>query len=75
MFQEVAPGQRSEDLVGRPLIHKSGLKQATGEAVYIDDMPTFSSKLGICTWVKVFSINPEFRILRLTLYGKSASKC
>ena len=26
-------------------------------------------------WVKVFRINPEFRILRLTFYRKSASKC
>ena len=26
-----------------------------------------------CAWVKV--INPEFRILRLTFHGKSASKC
>ena len=27
------------------------------------------------SWVKVFRINPEFRILRPTFYGKSASKC
>ena len=27
------------------------------------------------TWVKVFRINPEFRISRLTFYRKSASKC
>ena len=26
-------------------------------------------------WVKVFRINPEFRILRLTFRRKSASKC
>ena len=26
-------------------------------------------------WVKVFKINPEFRILRLTFHRKSASKC
>ena len=28
-----------------------------------------------CPWVKVFRINPEFRILRLTFQRKSASKC
>ena len=28
-----------------------------------------------CTWVDVFRINPEFRILRLTFHRKSASKC
>ena len=27
------------------------------------------------TWVNVFRINPEFRILRLTFHRKSASKC
>ena len=27
------------------------------------------------TWVKVFRINPEFRILRLTFIRKSTSKC
>ena len=27
------------------------------------------------TWVKVFMIIPEFRILGLTFFGKSASKC
>ena len=27
------------------------------------------------TWVKVFRINPESRILRLTFYRKSASRC
>ena len=26
-------------------------------------------------WVKDFRVNPEFRILRPTFYGKSASKC
>ena len=27
------------DAVGRPVVHVSAMKQATGEAVYIDDMP------------------------------------
>ena len=27
------------------------------------------------TWVKVFRIIPEFRILRLTFHRKAASKC
>ena len=29
----------------------------------------------IITWVKVFRINPEFRILRMTFHRKSASNC
>ena len=31
--------------MGRPQPHTSGIKQATGEAVYLDDMPQFTSKL------------------------------
>ena len=33
------------------------------------------SVLRINSWVKVFRIFPEFRILRLTFHRKSASKC
>ena len=31
--------------------------------------------LGTYLWVKVFRMIPEFRILRLAFYRKSASKC
>ena len=35
-----------------------------------------SSEIGaLVSWVKIFRIIPEFRILRLTFYEKSASKC
>ena len=47
VYQEVAPGQLTEDPVGRPLTHVSGIKQATGEAIYVDDMPQFASKLHV----------------------------
>lgn len=33
------------DPIGRPMAHTSSLKQATGEAVYVDDMPTFQNEL------------------------------
>uniref|UniRef100_A0A8C9WEF3 Aldehyde oxidase 6 n=1 Tax=Scleropages formosus TaxID=113540 RepID=A0A8C9WEF3_SCLFO len=36
--QEVSQGQRGDDLVGRPVMHRSALSQATGEAVYCDDI-------------------------------------
>ncbi|XP_053396021.1 xanthine dehydrogenase/oxidase-like isoform X1 [Mercenaria mercenaria] len=45
IYQEVASGQREEDPVGRPINHLSAMKQATGEAVYIDDMPKFQNEL------------------------------
>ena len=37
--------------------------------------PLLPHKLLLIISVKVFRINPEFRILRLTFHGKSASKC
>lgn len=35
--------QNQTDVVGRPIPHLSAEKQATGEAVYIDDIPKFES--------------------------------
>lgn len=31
--------------MGHPIIHLSALKQATGEAVYCDDMPCYENEL------------------------------
>ncbi|XP_075451587.1 xanthine dehydrogenase/oxidase isoform X2 [Ascaphus truei] len=45
LFQEVPEGQAPEDLVGRPLMHLSAAKQATGEAVYCDDIPYYENEL------------------------------
>ncbi|XP_051780208.1 xanthine dehydrogenase/oxidase isoform X1 [Erpetoichthys calabaricus] len=45
LFQAVPPGQEIDDVVGRPLVHLSALKQATGEAIYCDDMPRFQNEL------------------------------
>nr|XP_045603418.1 xanthine dehydrogenase/oxidase-like [Procambarus clarkii] len=45
LFQKVRGGQNSGDPIGRPITHISALKQATGEAVYVDDMPTFTREL------------------------------
>uniref|UniRef100_A0AAY4DHY6 FAD-binding PCMH-type domain-containing protein n=1 Tax=Denticeps clupeoides TaxID=299321 RepID=A0AAY4DHY6_9TELE len=43
--EAVPPGQSSEDFVGRPIMHLSALKQATGEAVYCDDIPCYENEL------------------------------
>ncbi|CAL8080403.1 unnamed protein product [Orchesella dallaii] len=37
LYQIVPKTQKVEDLIGRPTVHLSGLKHATGEAVYTDD--------------------------------------
>ncbi|XP_021947177.1 xanthine dehydrogenase/oxidase [Folsomia candida] len=43
--QIVPSGQPDHDLVGKPIPHMSGMKQATGEAIYVDDMPKFENEL------------------------------
>ncbi|KPI92786.1 Xanthine dehydrogenase [Papilio xuthus] len=37
--------RKSYDTVGQPIIHTSALKQATGEAIYCDDMPIIEGEL------------------------------
>ncbi|XP_069577315.1 xanthine dehydrogenase/oxidase [Brachyistius frenatus] len=45
VFQAVPEGQRQDDVVGRPMMHLSAMKQATGEAVYCDDVPLYENEL------------------------------
>ncbi|XP_036419585.1 xanthine dehydrogenase/oxidase isoform X2 [Colossoma macropomum] len=45
LYQTVPPGQSTDDMVGRPIMHLSALKQATGEAVYCDDIPQYENGL------------------------------
>uniref|UniRef100_A0A8D2KYG3 FAD-binding PCMH-type domain-containing protein n=1 Tax=Varanus komodoensis TaxID=61221 RepID=A0A8D2KYG3_VARKO len=37
-YQDVAPEQLPHDTVGYPIMHHAGIKHATGEAVYCDDI-------------------------------------
>ncbi|KAG7154629.1 Xanthine dehydrogenase/oxidase-like 2 [Homarus americanus] len=62
LFQKVPPGQSPVDPIGRPITHTSALKQATGEAVYVDDMPTFSNELYAAM---VLSTRPHAKILNI----------
>lgn len=41
----MAKGQNQDDVVGRPIMHLSAMKQATGEAVYCDDVPLYENEL------------------------------
>ncbi|KAK7085090.1 hypothetical protein SK128_008316 [Halocaridina rubra] len=45
LFQKISSSQDPIDPIGRPMCHSSALKQATGEALYVDDMPHFSKEL------------------------------
>ncbi|RXG72356.1 Xanthine dehydrogenase/oxidase, partial [Armadillidium vulgare] len=57
--------QEEIDLIGRPIPHVSALKQTTGEAAYIDDLPKFDNELHaafvISTKVhaKILNIDPS----------------
>uniref|UniRef100_A0A8C4F212 2Fe-2S ferredoxin-type domain-containing protein n=1 Tax=Dicentrarchus labrax TaxID=13489 RepID=A0A8C4F212_DICLA len=45
VLQAVPEGRSQDDAVGRPMMHLSALKQATGEAVYCDDVPLYENEL------------------------------
>ncbi|XP_071963951.1 xanthine dehydrogenase/oxidase-like [Antedon mediterranea] len=45
MFQEVSNNQSPIDPVGRPLVHLSAYQQATGEAIYVDDIIALKNEL------------------------------
>uniref|UniRef100_A0A673NAA6 Xanthine dehydrogenase/oxidase n=1 Tax=Sinocyclocheilus rhinocerous TaxID=307959 RepID=A0A673NAA6_9TELE len=45
LYQAVPPGHNSDDVVGQPIMHLSALKQATGEAIYCDDIPCYENEL------------------------------
>ncbi|XP_027780828.1 aldehyde oxidase [Marmota flaviventris] len=44
-YQNVDPKQLPRDPIGRPIMHLSGIKHATGEAIYCDDMPAVDREL------------------------------
>ncbi len=50
------------DPIHRPKIHSSGLKQATGEAMYIDDMPKHENELYLAL---VYSTKAHAKILSI----------
>uniref|UniRef100_A0A8C6N089 Xanthine dehydrogenase n=1 Tax=Mus spicilegus TaxID=10103 RepID=A0A8C6N089_MUSSI len=47
LFQEVPKGQSEEDMVGRPMPHLAADMQASGEAVYCDDIPRYENELSL----------------------------
>lgn len=59
---QVPKDQKETDLVGRPLVHASAFKQATGEAIYCDDIPQFSEELYLAT---VLSTRAHAKILNI----------
>lgn len=64
-FELVGDKQVPSDAVGRPLTHRSAYKQATGEAIYCDDMPTAEGELYLAfvlstkAHAKLLSVDPQ----------------
>ncbi|CAH0406917.1 unnamed protein product [Chilo suppressalis] len=44
-FELIGDKQKKTDMVGRPIQHMSAYKQATGEAIYCDDIPIAENEL------------------------------
>ena len=65
LFQVNSEGKPETDLCGKPIFHLSGMKQATWEAVYVDDMPRFENELYLAivmstkAHAKILSIDPS----------------
>lgn len=63
-FELIGDKQLKSDMVGRPVQHTSAFKQATGEAIYCDDMPTAEGELYLAfvlsskAHAKILSIDP-----------------
>lgn len=64
-FDLVGDKQVKSDAVGRPIPHMSAFKQATGEAIYCDDIPIAEGELYLAfvlstkAHAKLISVNPE----------------
>ncbi|KAL2731325.1 xanthine dehydrogenase [Vespula squamosa] len=61
-YQIVPEEQAHTDLLGRPIIHTSAFKQATGEAIYCDDMPSVNGELYLSL---VISTRAHAKILKI----------
>ncbi|KFP51668.1 Aldehyde oxidase, partial [Cathartes aura] len=62
IYQDVDPRQSPQDPVGRPIMHQSGIKHATGEAVYTDDIRPVDGELSLAV---VTSIKAHAKIISI----------
>ncbi|CAH6791652.1 Aox3 [Phodopus roborovskii] len=69
MFQCVDPSQPQQDPVGHPVMHQSAIKHATGEAIFIDDMPPIDQELFLAV---VTSTRAHAKITSLDVSGALA---
>ncbi|GAB1284987.1 Aldehyde oxidase 3 [Apodemus speciosus] len=60
-FKDVDSQQPLQDPIGRPIMHQSGIKHATGEAVFCDDMSVLAGELFLAV---VTSSKPHAKIIK-----------
>uniref|UniRef100_A0A0A9WB52 xanthine dehydrogenase n=1 Tax=Lygus hesperus TaxID=30085 RepID=A0A0A9WB52_LYGHE len=79
-FTVVPNTQEKTDAVGRPIVHASAFKQATGEAVYCDDIPRFENEaylslvLSKKSHAKILSIDASAALEIPGVYGFFSAK-
>ncbi|XP_043851338.1 aldehyde oxidase 3-like isoform X1 [Dromiciops gliroides] len=61
-YECVDSHQPPQDPVGRPVMHQSGIKHATGEAIFCDDMPAIDEELFLAV---VTSTRPHAKIISI----------
>ncbi|XP_076172915.1 xanthine dehydrogenase rosy isoform X2 [Ptiloglossa arizonensis] len=61
-YQVVSKNQKMDDLIGRPIVHASAFKQASGEAIYCDDLPKSTNELYLAL---VLSTRAHAKILKI----------
>ncbi|XP_076656021.1 xanthine dehydrogenase rosy [Halictus rubicundus] len=61
-YQVVSKDQEANDLIGRTVVHASAFKQATGEAIYCDDIQKFTEELYLTL---VLSTRAHAKILKI----------
>ncbi|XP_077985221.1 xanthine dehydrogenase/oxidase-like [Glandiceps talaboti] len=54
-YQKIASGEGNSDPVGRPVMHRSGIQQATGEALYCDDVTQEKGELHMAFVLSIFA--------------------
>lgn len=62
--QTIAERPKSHEVVGEPLLHRSAYLQTTGEAKYVDDMPSLPGTLHAAL---VLSTQPHARIKSISM--------
>lgn len=80
LFEKVTAEQAICDPIGRPKVHVAGLKQATGEAIYCDDIPRAENELYLAlvlstkAYAKILNIDASEALAQKGVHAFFSSK-